>query len=141
MACYLLCNGQEVSRTDYSDLFSVIGTTYGEGDGSTTFNVPNHTGKLAIGLDSDDTDFNTLGKTGGSKTHTQTVSEMPAHKHHLTGNPGSGSGSLSVVQIRTNSAINWDISDNCVGLTGGGDPMDIMNPYIVTNYIIKAISG
>ena len=43
---WLLCNGQAVSRTDYKDLFEVIGTTYGGGDGSTTFNVPNCSGKF-----------------------------------------------------------------------------------------------
>ena len=46
---YLLCNGQAVSRTIYSDLFDVIGTTYGTGDGNTTFNLPNLTNKFIEG--------------------------------------------------------------------------------------------
>jgi microcystin-dependent protein len=47
---WLVCNGQEVSRTTYSKLFEVIGTTYGEGDGSTTFNVPTASDSLANGV-------------------------------------------------------------------------------------------
>lgn len=43
---WLLCNGQAVSRTDYANLFEVIGTTFGSGDGSTTFNIPNYSGKF-----------------------------------------------------------------------------------------------
>ena len=71
---WLICDGSEVSRTTYADLFNVIGTTYGTGDGSNTFNLPNFKGRVPVGLDGNDTDFNTLGKTGGSK-------ELQAHKH------------------------------------------------------------
>ena len=64
---WLLCNGQAVSRTNYSELFDVIGTFFGSGDGSTTFNLPNIKGKTLVGLDSDDSDFNAIGKTGRRK--------------------------------------------------------------------------
>lgn len=92
---YLLCQGQAISRTTYADLFQVIGTIYGSGDGSTTFNVPDMRGRVSVGLNSSDNDFKTLGKHGGSKTHTLTVDEMPshthtqnAHKHTATGSSG-----------------------------------------------------
>jgi len=49
---YLLCDGSAVSRTTYADLFSVIGTTYGAGDGSTTFNLPHLKGTVPVGKDS-----------------------------------------------------------------------------------------
>ena len=77
---YLLCNGASVSRTTYAALFSAIGTNYGVGDGSTTFNVPNLQGRVPVGL-SADAEFNLLGETGGAKTHTLASNEIPAHVH------------------------------------------------------------
>src|SRR5690606_12658824 len=77
---WLECNGQAVSRTTYSDLFAVVGTQYGVGNGSTTFNVPDFTGRVIVGLSSDSS-FNVMGKTGGEKEHTLTTPEMPVHTH------------------------------------------------------------
>lgn len=76
---WLLCNGQAVSRTTYSELFAKLGTTYGAGDGSTTFNLPNIKGRYIAGLDSNDPNFNSLGKTGGA------VSQDIAHTHTING--------------------------------------------------------
>ena len=135
---YLVCDGQEVSRTDYANLFSVIGTSFGEGDGSTTFNLPDfREGKSAVGYSESDVDFNTLGKTGGSKSHTQTLEELAAHNHGLPAYTYRGGGN----QIQSGSGA-WyasnpkDYTDN----TGNSQPMDIMNPYVVICYIIK-VSG
>ena len=80
-ANWLLCQGQAVSRTTYASLFAAIGVQYGAGDGTTTFNLPNLKGKVAVGLDSSQTEFDTLGETGGAKTHTLSISEMPSHTH------------------------------------------------------------
>jgi microcystin-dependent protein len=62
-------------------LFAAIGTTYGAGDGSTTFNLPNLKGRVAVGRDAAQTEFDALGETGGAKTHTLTTAEMPSHTH------------------------------------------------------------
>lgn len=80
---WLLCDGAAVSRTSYSALFAVIGTTYGSGDGSTTFNLPNLKGRIPIGLDATQAEFDALGGVGGSKTHTLSVAEMPYHNHGM----------------------------------------------------------
>lgn len=80
---WLLCNGAAVSRTTYAALFAVVGTTFGVGDGSTTFNVPDARQKFPLGVAASGTG-NALGATGGSIDHTHTV---PAHFH------GMGTGS------------------------------------------------
>jgi microcystin-dependent protein len=78
---WLLCDGTAVSRVTYADLFTVVGTTYGVGNGTTTFNVPNLKGRVPVGLDSGQTEFDALAETGGAKTHTLTSAEMPSHTH------------------------------------------------------------
>ena len=79
-AGYLFCDGSPISRTTYSQLFSEIGTTYGTGDGSTTFNLPNLNGRTIVGK-STDTEFNTLGEMGGGKTHELTEKRNYPHIH------------------------------------------------------------
>jgi microcystin-dependent protein len=78
---WLICSGTAVSRTTYAALFAVIGTTYGSGDGSTTFNLPDLKGNVPVGRNTSDSQFDTLGETGGAKTHTLTTTEMPSHTH------------------------------------------------------------
>lgn len=80
-AGWLLCDGSTVSRTSYAKLFSLIGTTYGAGDGSTTFNLPNLKGRVPVGRDTTQAEFDTIGESGGEKTHKLSVAEMPAHTH------------------------------------------------------------
>jgi len=79
---YLLCDGSAVSRTTYSNLFAIIGTTYGSGNGSTTFNLPNIAGKVVVGKD--ESEFTALGQTGGSVNNTLTTSNLPSHSHTIT---------------------------------------------------------
>jgi microcystin-dependent protein len=76
---YLLCQGQSVSTTTFASLFDVIGYTYG-GSGS-SFTIPNLKGRVPVGLDTAQTEFDVLGESGGAKTHTLTVTEMPQHTH------------------------------------------------------------
>ena len=76
---FLLCDGSAVSRDTYATLFAVIGTTYGPGDGSTTFNLPDLSGRVVIGT----SQSHALGSTGGSETVTLTESELPVHTHEV----------------------------------------------------------
>jgi len=74
-AGYLLCDGAAVSRTTYAALFAAIGTLWGVGDGSTTFNLPNMNGRFTVGFDGSEADYNTVGNTGGEKEHQLTKDE------------------------------------------------------------------
>lgn len=137
---WLKCNGEAISRTDYPDLFKAIGTTYGDGDGSTTFNVPDFIGRVPVGLDEEDTDFDTLGETGGEKEHTLKVEEMPSHNHTggiLIDNQVSGGGRYYFQAQGTTNGTNFSNSLK-IGQTGGDQPHNNMQPYTVTNFIIKA---
>lgn len=88
---WLHCDGSAIDRTIYADLFASIGTTYGNGDGETTFNIPNLRGRNVIGLNSSETDFDVLGETGGEKRHTLTIGELPPHNHGVV-DPGHAHG-------------------------------------------------
>ena len=80
---YLLEDGSEVSRTIYAELFAVIGTTYGAGDGSTTFNVPDSRGRTPVNQNDSDVEFATVGQKTGSRTETLTAAQLPSHSHGL----------------------------------------------------------
>lgn len=127
---WLLCNGQRVSQTTYSDLYQVIGSLYGAAsDGN--FVLPNISGKFIVGINSSDTDFNTLGNTGGEKTHRLTVAEIPSHTHTyaITNQDGAQGWAKNG---------NWNsYGTHNTGSTGGGNAHNNLPPYIVMNYIIK----
>ena len=77
---WLICDGTSLPRSEFSALFSVIGTTYGAVDGS-HFNLPDMRSRMIVGYNSDDTNFNTLNNKGGSQSKTLSVGEMPSHTH------------------------------------------------------------
>jgi microcystin-dependent protein len=132
---YLLCDGSAVSRASFAELFAVIGTTYGAGDGSTTFNLPNLQGRVPVGFDSGQTEFDAMGETGGAKTHTLTVSEIPSHSHTTEGvSPGSSPNNFT-----GHSALGAEqnAQDSSVGSTGGGGAHNNLQPYITLRFIIR----
>lgn len=88
-------------------------------------------GKMIIGFDDTDDDFNTLGKVGGSKTHTQTVEELAAHNHGLS--YGNYYTSVSTSGSQEYSNVKDASRTKKVESTGSGQPMDIMNPHYVAN--------
>lgn len=154
---WVICDGSALSRTTYASLFAAIGTTYGVGDGSTTFNVPNLKGRVAVGLDGSQTEFDTLGETGGAKTHTLTTSEMPVHSHSPLYGYGSNRldlgegpnrndiyGDPGPAQLLSNPGIttgNRYYADINTGSAGSGGAHNNLQPYIVLNYIIKTSAG
>ncbi len=82
-ASWAVCDGGAISRTTYSGLFALIGTSYGVGDGSTTFNVPDLGGKVQRGYQSGDASYGAIGSTGGAENATLTSANLPPHSHPL----------------------------------------------------------
>ena len=130
---WLFCDGSAVSRTTFQDLFDIIGVTYGVGDGSTTFNLPQLKGSVPVGLDGAISDFDALAKTGGEKEVTMTQAEMPAHTHTIPTNLSQAGGENRVLSDANSSA-------NATRETlskGDGDAHENMPPFLILNYIIK----
>lgn len=133
---WLLCQGQAVSRTTYAALFALIGTTFGAGNGSSTFNLPDLRGRVSVGLSSTDTEFNELGKQFGTKTHTLTVAEMPSHDHGVRRVNGfTGGGTWNANDQGASSGGSFAYTQK----TGGGGAHNNIQPSIALNKIIRAL--
>lgn len=134
---WLVCDGSAVSRTTYATLFAAIGTTWGAGDGSTTFNLPDLRGRSPIGAGTGSgLTARTLGGTVGEETHTLTVDEMPNHghkSHYYSASGRSGDG----MQFGSKYAISSDTeSGSMIARTGGDGAHNNMQPSVVVNFII-----
>jgi microcystin-dependent protein len=134
---WLMCDGSAVSRSTYATLFSAIGTTYGSGDGSTTFNLPDLRGRVVVGKGQGSGLTNrVLAATGGEESHILTVAELPSHTHQLS-NLGYQAGGITnpkslMPASQTSNAV-LQVSD----ATGSGQAHENMPPFVVLNYIIK----
>ena len=178
-AGYLLCNGSAVSRSTYSALFAILSTTYGAGNGSSTFNLPNLQSRMPIGKSG----TYALGATGGATTdsftpsgsvsvsianHTLTLAQIPSHSH-FTSSSGNGfpntvqaNGALTVTSNSNGGAGNNDYnffgvsgqanqsptsnsgsgsshghSGSSGSFSGNAGTVDVLNPYLSLNFIIK----
>jgi microcystin-dependent protein len=140
---YLLCDGSAVSRTTYSTLFNTIGITYGSGDGSTTFNVPDIRGRAVIMVDgaanritsasTGGVNADTLGGVGGAETHTLTIAQMPSHDHAQDGSTTLTGGAAGTF----GDGVGAGTTGGTTATTGGGAAHNNTQPWIALNYIIK----
>lgn len=144
---WLLCEGQAVSRTTFKSLFEAIGTTFGEGDKSTTFNLPEGKNRVLIGAGT-----HALGATGGEENVTLTEAQMPKHTHEDEGHAHEPEGGGSFVLDKESGAGTkffgtagtkvFDVAKTALAkaklkAAGSGSSHTNMQPYFVGNWIIK----
>lgn len=164
---WLLCDGSAIDRTTYADLFTLIGTTYGAGDGSTTFNIPDLRGRIPTGLDNmggasanriTNTQADTLGGTGGNENVTPTGSisgstgsttlstaQIPSHTHTYQATNFSGSQKRPAANFDRSGGDNYTSGaeggsgshNHTLSASFSGNAMNITQPWLAMNYIIK----
>lgn len=152
-AQWLACDGAAVSRTTYAALFAAIGTAYGIGDGSTTFNLPDARGRSPVGAGQGPSLTNRArGDTGGAESHTLTEAQMPLHGHAVrTSVASSGSSDAStsttggfpmrLASVSNQAAFTGTPTNTAgqqIGGTGGGQSHNNMQPFIAMNCFIYA---
>ena len=158
---WLLCNGALVSRSTYSALFTAIGTTFGSGDGLTTFKLPDLRSRFPVGVGDGGANLSNRnpGDTGGAETHTLTTAQMPSHNHSGSTdyesshrhsfplrNTGAGTivsearaGGDDIESTRTEftSSAGGHSHSLSINSNGGGGAHNNMPPYLALNYIIR----
>lgn len=142
---WMLCDGSELLRAQYPELFSVIGTTYGS-SGPLYFNLPDFRGRTLVGIDGAQIEFNAIGKIGGAKTHILTIAEMPSHSHQWanagTNNPGSVPANYDDIVGANAFSLGTGPTDpesvlNAIKPRGGGEAHNNLQPFSVVNYVIS----
>ena len=149
---FLECNGQAVSRSTYAALFAVIGTTYGAGDGATTFLVPDLTDRTVVNK----SNTKSLAQTGGANTVTPTgnisgstgattltTTQIPSHLH--SGGAGGSAptpmgfehGNTSAAAMNTGNTGGGQSHDHTLSANFAGSANSVLQPYLVLIYIIK----
>ena len=153
---FLECDGSAVSRSTYAALFAIIGTTYGVGDGASTFNVPNLSDNVAIGKSNN----KALASTGGANTvqstgnvagstanHTLTTAELASHSHsggasfpNRRGPPQNDPNFPSTATANSSSTSNTGSGSghsHNMSANFTGDATSVVQPYLTVIYIIK----
>lgn len=137
---WLLCDGSAISRTTYANLFGVISTTYGSGDGSTTYNLPDLRQRFTMGVAASGTG-NALGATGGSIDHTHTIT----HTHQIdppnttTDSPSSTVAATNLTGSAASTTHTHDVNipEFTSGAASTSNSGSANPPFIALNYIIK----
>ncbi len=148
---WAFCQGQILSIAQNTALFSLLGTTYG-GNGQTTFALPDFRGRVAVGTgQGPGLPSINLGEVAGEPTHTLIITEMPAHNHTLqvqigladanaTSTEGDGkilgSPAANIYSAPNTASGHMGGVTSSIGIAGGSQPHNNMQPYLGMNYII-----
>lgn len=146
---WAFCDGQDLSISEYSTLFTLIGTTYG-GDGQSTFALPDLRGRLPVHMGPNPTTGTAyvLGEQAGVETVTLTSAQIPAHSHQANGQSTPGTQESPAGGVWAASALNGfdtgtpdlTMHPEAIGPTGGNQPHSNLMPYLAVNFII-ALNG
>jgi len=158
---WLFCDGREISRSVYGDLFAVIGTSYGAGDGTDTFNLPNMAGVFPMGTSG----TAPRGTQGGSSQTTLATANLPAHAHTIDHSHGAagdhdhtldrstatGGSNASIPQgtasvtagtsaaaIANSGSHTHPAFTGNSGNTGSGTPFENRPPFVAINFLIRS---
>lgn len=148
-AGWVLCNGQLLAISEYSTLFTLIGTTFG-GNGQTTFAVPDLRGRSPVGQGAG-TGLSpvVLGQASGTESVTLNTQQIPAHPHPLLASPSAGTLSKPATNtVLANqpttqtpmygaAATTVSLAPASIGSTGGSLPHENRQPYNTVNYIMS----
>ena len=139
---WAFCNGQLLPINQNQALFSLLGTTYG-GNGQTTFALPDFRGRAPVHVGAGFT----LGQKAGEDAHTVTMSELPQHTHPVNASTAPGTVNIPTGNFLANSNVspyrtsaNTNLSPQIVSNTGGSQPHENRQPYLVLNFVI-ALQG
>lgn len=149
---WMICNGAAIDRTTYSRLFSLLGESFGAGDGATTFNIPDLTNRIPIGVGS----IASYSQNVGSEQRILSVSNMPQHNHSFSGDAlpphshsmpaanttglggyGTGTGSIPGNPDGVTGSSSSGTPSGSISNTGNGAQFSIVQPGIGLNWIIK----
>lgn len=137
---YLDCNGALISRTTYPTLFTAIGTTYGVGDGSTTFALPNMSARFpcAVGVGGSGISTKSLGEVGGKESHVMLDTDLVGHTHNLPFKAFSGQHQNGVQASGVYPMVTGT-GDSETGTAGATPPtaMPTVSPYFALRFLIK----
>ena len=145
---FLECNGAAVSRSTYSALFAVVGTTYGAGDGSSTFNVPvspifpcwvNPVTKALASTGGANTVAATGNVSGSTGNHSLSTSELASHSHPNAagGRPNAQGNTEKARSVTSSSTGSGSAHSHNMSATFAGNATSVLQPYLTVLYIIK----
>ena len=144
---WLFCKGQDLLKSNYPELYEVLGTTYGTPSNEDYFRLPNFSGRIPVGHNDNDEGLSerTLGEADGEEEHKLDISEIPSHTHthNSTSNLGlmsysGGAGSATAFDTSPGEADARTLPTALtINNSGGGESHNNMQPYLVVHYIIK----